>query len=1411
MMLSKVPLRRLLIIPFVLQVVGAVGIIGWLSFRSGQKSTNQIAYQLREEITKNTKHQITDILATATTISKLTTASIRANQIDLQNIRSLEELYWTDLTTFSLVRGLGVGNASGDLMGMFKQVENGESTYHLEYIADEDSYVSLKLNSERQIIETSTMSRQVDARERPWYQAASKAGESVWTEPYASIGRSTSQTLLINYSTPVFDKNRVLQGVTSIILDLSQLSEILSNLDLGPSGHVFVLQPTGELIGTSDGKPPLKFQNEIVEQLRATESTTPLIQASAAYLNQEFNNRLDDIHQEQQFEFFIEGKRQFLKVAPLSTTDGLHWLVVVAMPEADFMDQIYANTRTTLIICLGTLAIAITLGIFTARWIVNPIKHLSQATTHLSEGEFDQPLNDNYPIKEVSLLAQSFIQMAQNLRNAFTALQDSNSLLRMTLQSAQMICWDYSLETQQVLCFGQYTEEGWEAISWQTSSDEFFLSYSHKQLQQTIQKAIQDGGQIKFEHRLARPNRPPFWALASGQVAADKSGNPARIMGISLNISDRKEAEQQIQYQQELLHTVIDAVPNLIFVKDWDGRYLLTNKAAANFYGTTVEDVFRKTDADFHPYPEEVERFIQENRAVIESGKPLFIPEERVSIGDGTGEWLQWQKQPLQIPGVDTPCVLGVGVKITARKQAEIALQQQAQREQALNQVVQTIRSSLELETIFSTATQVVAHLLGLDKVAIVQYQPGQRLWVNIDEHRTDPSLPDTLGLEIPDVGNPFAEQLKRLEIVEVNNTDTIEDPINQSIAQIMPGSWLLLPLDTNGNLWGTLAFLKTRPSLPYPAADVELAQRIADQLAIAIQQAELYQQVQQEREKLRDAIEFAPFPIMIHAENGEVLQINTVWTELTGYTHQDIPTIRDWARHAYGEQAANVVENVILKKYELTNRWDEGEFTITTLNGRQRIWQFSSAPLGRLRDGRRTVISMAVDVTQRRQAELDLRTSEQRYATLASAVPVGIFRTNAAGDCIYANERCLQLIDSSLEDALGQGWIQRIYLHDRGRVMGEWSQFIQGNQRFQLEYRFQQSDGQVIWVYGQAIAEQDIDGQVAGYVGTITDISDRKLIEVEREALLNQFAQLNLDLEQANQQLEDYSHTLEQKVAARTAQLEVAQEQIIAQEKLASLGTLTAGIAHELSNPLNFVKNFAEGSVELSQELLETLQPLISSLEPETSDFAQTLITDLQENGSTIRHHSLRAEQIIESMMQHTHADYEQEPTEAVHIDQLLNRAVKLASHSKQSQSDHFHLSIQTDYGVNLPPINVIPSSLIRAFINLIDNACDAMYVKHSQLQSDSQSVYTPTLSISANPTSQGIEIHIRDNGCGIAPSIKDKIMDPFFTTKEPGQGTGLGLSITHDIIVKQHQGALAIHTESGKFTDFVLTLPLK
>jgi two-component system, NtrC family, sensor kinase len=267
---------------------------------------------------------------------------------------------------------------------------------------------------------------------------------------------------------------------------------------------------------------------------------------------------------------------------------------------------------------------------------------------------------------------------------------------------------------------------------------------------------------------------------------------------------------------------------------------------------------------------------------------------------------------------------------------------------------------------------------------------------------------------------------------------------------------------------------------------------------------------------------------------------------------------------------------------------------------------------------------------------------------------------------------------------------------------------------------------------------------------------------------------------------------------------LKSAQAQIIVKEKLAALGTLTAGIAHELRNPLNFVINYAESSIELADDVLEVITPEAQKLEPESIHSIQTLLTDLRENASVIHQHGKRAEHVIESMLRH--ARTESNRLQAADINKLLDEVLELAYHSKRVQSPGFKAVLKKVFDPNIEEIQCLPSELTRAFINLLDNAFYAVE-KKQQISSDP---FVPTISVRTQKKAKALEISIQDNGTGILPEHRSKIFEPFFTTKPTGKGTGLGLSMTHEIIVNQHRGTLQVETEIGHFTTFCLTLPI-
>ena len=302
--------------------------------------------------------------------------------------------------------------------------------------------------------------------------------------------------------------------------------------------------------------------------------------------------------------------------------------------------------------------------------------------------------------------------------------------------------------------------------------------------------------------------------------------------------------------------------------------------------------------------------------------------------------------------------------------------------------------------------------------------------------------------------------------------------------------------------------------------------------------------------------------------------------------------------------------------------------------------------------------------------------------------------------------------------------------------------------------------------------------------------------------------------LQQAKSKLADYSHNLELKVEQRTLELQlknshltqalnklkIAQKQIIAQEKLAYLGTLTAGVAHEIRNPLNFVNNLAGMTGDLAQDLAEELETPTPSLEA-----VRQILSDIVETAAEIKTYGARADSIIQNMLAHAHhkGSLTQELRD---LNQLLDEAVKLAYHSARSRYKGFNTAILTDFDASVGKISLYPVDISRALINILDNACYALYKKRSRRGAD----YSPKLEVRTTRLDGQVEIVIRDNGCGMPAHLIEKIFNPFFTTKPAGQGTGLGLALTNEIIVGKHQGFIHVDSKDGEFTEFQIQLPI-
>jgi signal transduction histidine kinase len=274
------------------------------------------------------------------------------------------------------------------------------------------------------------------------------------------------------------------------------------------------------------------------------------------------------------------------------------------------------------------------------------------------------------------------------------------------------------------------------------------------------------------------------------------------------------------------------------------------------------------------------------------------------------------------------------------------------------------------------------------------------------------------------------------------------------------------------------------------------------------------------------------------------------------------------------------------------------------------------------------------------------------------------------------------------------------------------------------------------------------------------------------------------------------------QNVEASLEDLRTAQDRLVQTEKLASLGQLTAGIAHEIKNPLNFVNNFSAVSVELIDELREALGGV--HLDDKQRRDISEIADMLQGNLDKVVQHGQRADAIVKNMLLHSRqGSGEHRP---VDINALVEESLNLAYHGARAEKQGFNITMERSFDPGAGEVDLFPQEITRVLLNLISNG---FYAATKRKAEANGSDYEPTLTAATKNLGDRVEIRIRDNGTGIPPEVKDKMFNPFFTTKPAGEGTGLGLSISHDIVVKQHGGSIEVDTQPGEFTEFRIVLP--
>jgi signal transduction histidine kinase len=313
----------------------------------------------------------------------------------------------------------------------------------------------------------------------------------------------------------------------------------------------------------------------------------------------------------------------------------------------------------------------------------------------------------------------------------------------------------------------------------------------------------------------------------------------------------------------------------------------------------------------------------------------------------------------------------------------------------------------------------------------------------------------------------------------------------------------------------------------------------------------------------------------------------------------------------------------------------------------------------------------------------------------------------------------------------------------------------------------------------------------------------DGRVIEVRRNAVPGGgFVLIYCDITERKRSEEEIR-------AARDAaegalrELQAAQASLLHAQKMAALGQLTAGIAHEIKNPLNFVNNFADLSVELLDELKETTEPAVASLGEDKRAEIDEIVEMLTGNLAKIAEHGRRADGIVKSMLAHSRGG--SGDWQSSDINALVEEALNLAYHGARAQNQNFNITLERELDRNVAPVVLVPQDITRVLLNLFGNG----FYAADKRRREAGNGFHPVLRVATRDLGEAVEIRVRDNGTGIPPEFRDKLFQPFFTTKPTGEGTGLGLSISYDIITQQHGGTLEVDSAFGEFTQFTIRLP--
>ncbi|NEO84531.1 MAG: EAL domain-containing protein [Spirulina sp. SIO3F2] len=638
---NGLPLRSVLVVPFVIEIAVAVGLTGWFAWRTGQRTVHDLVVQLQLETNARIEQKLTTFLQIPPHLNRLNQNALELGYVDPHDSVALYQHFFQQAQAFEDANAIFWGDVEGEFVG------NGHfnADRHQRMLAGSATGGAIQFHTVDSAGRPIILDRETldfDPRDRSWYKAAVAAGQPTWGEifTYHAYARMAIPAVM-----PLYDAQGELLGVLGNNFFLTQISEFLAQLNVGPNGQTYIIERSGELVASSTLPQPFTVTAGVTERINASQSKDPLLQTSAQFILETYGN-FEQIQDITRLSFSHSQGRQFLQVSPFQDELGLDWLIVVVMPEADFMAPINANIQNFIWLCAGALGITIALGWLTSRWIMRPLQRLITAADEISSGQLEQDIPPAQ-VRELSRLGKSFNRMANHLEASFSqlrsanqafaqtnqALQDSEEKFRQFAQNSNAVLWIYDRELQTSVYVSPAFETVWGRSCASLRQDhEVFLQAVHPDDRSLFSQTLADIEQTRtflIDYRIVRPDGTIRWI----RDRAFTLNNNQWLGGIAEDITDRKTIEQALVQSESQYRLLAENMSDLVCLHTPEGHYLYISSSIESLLGYHPRDLLGHQCFDLI-HPSDRDRIQREIQQLLDGTALLLTYRIRKKAGD---------------------------------------------------------------------------------------------------------------------------------------------------------------------------------------------------------------------------------------------------------------------------------------------------------------------------------------------------------------------------------------------------------------------------------------------------------------------------------------------------------------------------------------------------------------------------------------------------------------------------------------------------------------------------------------------------------------------------------------------------------------------------------------------------------